>query len=68
MNSELIERIGIILRIYMGFVEEYFYHDKLVWDSKVVYVRDTTEISMALNSLAKKTGGKIRYRVDIYLN
>lgn len=25
MNSELIERIGIILRIYMGFVEEYFY-------------------------------------------
>ncbi len=49
------------------YVEEYFYHDPKVWDSKTVYIRETTPITMSLNSFAS-TLGLIRYRVDRDLN
>lgn len=48
--------------------EEYFYHDRSVWDFKTVYIKDTTPISMSIKKDSKYPNGKIRYRVDRDLN
>ncbi len=57
-----------------AYAEEYFYHDKLVWDQKTVYIRDDTPISMSfvaseisiINSGdgTGKEDGDIKYRFD----
>ncbi len=60
-----------------AYAEEYFYHDKMIVDRKVVYIRDTTPIRMTHNALnragdirdgigtvAGADQGVIRYRVD----
>ncbi len=60
-----------------AYQEEYWYHDKLVSDTKTVYLRSDTEIKMRHNernigTLAGRTkvvigadgGGQIRYEVD----
>lgn len=44
------------------------YHDPVVWDQYVCYIRDTTDITMALNSFASQTLETIRYKVDRDLN
>lgn len=47
----------------VDYYEEYFYHDKLISDAKVVYIKSTTEISMAHNErntaiYASTSGGR----------
>ncbi len=38
------------------YVEEYFYHDRKVWDSKTVYIKASTPITMTLNEFASPPG------------
>ncbi|MEK7412713.1 MAG: hypothetical protein AAB263_05275 [Planctomycetota bacterium] len=60
-----------------AYAEEYFYHDKMIVDRKVVYIKDATQIAMTHNSynwagdsrvgarsVAGAEQGIIRYRVD----
>ncbi len=58
------------------YMEEYFFHDKLVCDRKVVYILDSTNITLTHNAnncawtdepaeiIGADGGGTIRYRVD----
>ena len=62
----------------MGYQEEYWYHDKLVNDTKSVWIRDSTKISFghnsrnvaSINNSRAKTiigadgGGQVRYKID----
>lgn len=65
----------------VAYMEEYFYHDKVVSDRKVIYIRDDTDITMSHNSrnvaainessyetIGTSGGGTIRYKFDRDIN
>ncbi|MDX2187811.1 MAG: immunoglobulin domain-containing protein [Opitutaceae bacterium] len=48
-----------------GYYEEYLYHDKLTWDAKVVYIRDTTALEFQYNAQSQSgAGAVVRYKID----
>ncbi len=56
-----------------AYAEEYFYHDKMVYDAKVVYIKDNTTITATngtfvpgnwLGSTALPSSGSMKYRLD----
>ena len=62
----------------VGYQEEYWYHDKLINDTKAVWIRDSTAISFGHNSrnvasinnnrpksvIGASGGGQVRYKID----
>ncbi len=60
-----------------AYQEEYWYHDKQLWDTKTVFIRDNTTINMSHNErnvgtvsgrgktvIGAAGGGQIRYQLD----